>query len=850
MVRVTFHIEGKNKMHYDLNFVKDNDKADILDISALEFAFALSNLLYLLDCSAIQLKDEFNYICHEKSDQQNTKYEKDTINYDKKIKGLEIDRIIFFINFNLYIIKNLTSGNTCVYLDNIYDKEIIYIFEDHFPIFKDIIECMNEKKDILDGFIDYVYTEDYYKLTLKFGSKERINEDILKIEEYAGKKSKKIFESIDTYKNLLNNKYIFDFESKALFCNKDLENIENLEDNPKDDKDNNLKAVFLRRYFIYESFIEQKFEKMVKSNLDFSKKYENGEYTNAKDEQKRGDNLQELNKNILDPDKLAFFWEILYKEKIPACLQKEADLITVNSFKKLLKTFSEDFQKLAILKSILNKVTIITGGPGTGKTHTICCIILALILVNNINPGRIAIAAPTGKAANRIEESIDDFFRKTLNETVLKYLYDRSNNILSMNSEIEKNLDIDELLKQIKPETIHRLLGYRADSSSFKFYEKNPLEHDVVIIDEASMVDVSLMANLLFAIKEDSKLIIVGDANQLSSVEAGMVLSDIVQFYLRNYYKNKKLETKIDLFSLDEDDYILNSPLVILKKTFRQEEKTFAKELQEKLEDLIVLEGREVYSAAENLVSFIKDKNRLISLDMLDTGTKPGMKDNDEKIVELIKIISEKFPDYFNNSFFKEFQDKVFEVDNENNFLFKIENIDKNFINACYEHFRYLKFLSPVRYSRYGINYLNKTFMKILFRSKNQICKGFIPIPIMITKNDYDLNLFNGDIGFLLLTEERKQVFFEDGRIFELNSLTSWELAYFLTVHKSQGSEYDNIVLVLPEDSKHIEIIGLQMIYTALTRAKKDVYIFSDEESLTFALSKRVRRTTGLFQKI
>ncbi|HQJ40394.1 MAG TPA: ATP-binding domain-containing protein, partial [Exilispira sp.] len=75
-------------------------------------------------------------------------------------------------------------------------------------------------------------------------------------------------------------------------------------------------------------------------------------------------------------------------------------------------------------------------------------------------------------------------------------------------------------------------------------------------------------------------------------------------------------------------------------------------------------------------------------------------------------------------------------------------------------------------------------------------------------------------------------------------------LAYFLTVHKSQGSEYDNIVLILPEDSKNIEIIGLQMIYTALTRAKKDVYIFSDEESLLFALSKRVRRTTGLFQKI
>ena len=801
-------------MQNDTNLLKDKDLENILDISTLEFSFTLLNLIYLLDCSAIQLNEEFNNICCNKCKEKDMKDEK------QKILGLEIDKILFFINFNLYIMKNLTFGNTCVYLDNICSKEIIYIFESHLPIFKNIIECMNEKKNLLEDFIDYGYKEDYYTLTLKFGTKEKIVEDISKIEEYAGQKSKKIFESIERNRDFSKNILSFDFSKKALFYTKDLENIESLEFKQKDKKNHPVKAIFLRRYYIYESFIEDKFEKMVESNSVFS------------------------HKDILNIKKLSLFWELLYKEKIPAFLQRDQDLLPGESFSNLLKTFSEDFQKLAVLKSILNKVTIITGGPGTGKTYTICCIVLALILVKDIKPSRIAIAAPTGKAANRIEESIDNFFRKTLDQDVFKYLNKSSNNAL------QDNLNIDEFLIALKPKTIHRLLGYNLDNLSFKFSEKNPLDYDVVIVDEASMVDVALMANLLFAIKNDSKLIIVGDANQLSSVEAGMVLSDIVQHYLKNYSKNTKLTIQPDLFSQNTDENDLNMPLVILKKTYRQEEKTFAKELQEKLERMISSDEKEAYFLAEDLLSFIKGKNRLISLNMTNMGVITPLKDYDEKILDFIGIISEKFPDYFNNSFFREFQDKILNVNNENNFFIDSDNLDKNFISACYEHFRYLKFLSPIRYSRYGINYLNKTFMKIFLRLENPAYKGFIPIPIMITRNDYYLNLFNGDIGFLLLSKERKQVFFEDGRIFELNSLSSWELAYFLTVHKSQGSEYDNIVLILPEDSKNIEIIGLQMIYTALTRAKKDVYIFSDEESLLFALSKRVRRTTGLFQKI
>ncbi|MEO6818596.1 MAG: AAA family ATPase, partial [Ginsengibacter sp.] len=208
--------------------------------------------------------------------------------------------------------------------------------------------------------------------------------------------------------------------------------------------------------------------------------------------------------------------------------QQEIQLKNNTSLLKLLfqnndkKEEAVNWQLVAAITAALNNFTIITGGPGTGKTTTVAKI---LTLLSTVNPRlKIALAAPTGKAAARMAESL----KNTLN-----------------NTEIPVSNEIKQKFETLEPSTIHRLLGYKRKSIYFKHNQQNPLDYDVIIIDESSMIDVALFAKLLDAIGPKTKLILLGDKDQLASVEAGSLFGDLCQ-----------AQDKLNLFSKERIDFI------------------------------------------------------------------------------------------------------------------------------------------------------------------------------------------------------------------------------------------------------------------------------------------------------
>ncbi|HPC38462.1 MAG TPA: ATP-binding domain-containing protein, partial [Exilispira sp.] len=290
---------------------------------------------------------------------------------------------------------------------------------------------------------------------------------------------------------------------------------------------------------------------------------------------------------------------------------------------------------------------------------------------------------------------------------------------------------------------------------------------------------------------------------QLSSVEAGRVFSDLKDFFLLDI-KNK-----------------LNANIVELTKSYRYKAKSIIEESKEILYKILNSKNdEENKKQAECFVELMSKKERLIETEI-------------------------------NNNLFDRIK-KNFEEYNIKDFGLVISNIEADDrIKKQFELLRKFKFLSPLRLSKYGTFNINKSFANYLKKIKE---KQFIPI--IITKNNYQLNLFNGDIGIVEEENDEAYAYFENEekdeptRKFNLSSLSNWEPAYCLSVHKSQGSEFDIVVLFLPENIDRFEFITLELLYTAITRAKEDFYIVSAKHSLEKVLLKRTKRFTGLFTKL
>ena len=468
-----------------------------------------------------------------------------------------------------------------------------------------------------------------------------------------------------------------------------------------------------------------------------------------------------------------------------------SSLKSSNEFRKLIesrdKDLETDWQLVASTIAFLNNFSIITGGPGTGKTTTVAKV---LSLLYEENPELIVkLAAPTGKAAMRMKES------------------------LANNKEVPK--DYRQAITALQPYTLHRLLEYKYQSPYFKRNAEHPIDADVIIVDETSMIDVALFAKLIAAVKPETRLILLGDQNQLASVEAGSLLGDLCntvenknQFSVGLHSDLKRLLSEQELNTNKDDDQLLQDNLVELQHSYRFDENP----------------------------DFIKISEAVISNNK--TALKAFFTENsDEK-----KIIVDQA---YNETLFKNFI-KGYEA-----------YIEEEDIAKAIEKLNELRILSVIRHGNQGVAGLNAQVEKYL-QKKGRIDLSHVFYenrPVMVTRNHPELNLFNGDVGIV-----RKDKEFGKMKIWFINEeknvksyfpglLTEVETVYAMTVHKSQGSEFNQVLLVMPK-SEEVPILTRELLYTGITRAKQKLTIRGTKEVIMKASEGRVMRASGITNRI
>lgn len=447
-----------------------------------------------------------------------------------------------------------------------------------------------------------------------------------------------------------------------------------------------------------------------------------------------------------------------------------------------------DWQAIAAAAALHNYLTVLSGGPGTGKTTTVVKI-LALLLEQyselEKNPS-IALAAPTGKAAARLESSIES-------------------SIESLNTDAGIRNQIPS-----QAQTLHQLLGARRNSSTFRYNEDNPLPYDIIIIDEASMVDQALMSRLMEALLHDARLILIGDKDQLASVEAGSVLGSICAMdgnrVSRNFARElNEVTLKIPESNIENEPRALTDSIILLEKSYRFDKK----------------------SGIPALASAINKGQADKALNLLSEEDQEGIEflnftsfENFEK--GLKKVVAEYFKPLLSSK--------------EPEELFRI--------------LQYFRLLSPHRRGPLGVVYLNQKVESILIEDGliSRFDKWYHGKPVIINQNEYGLGLNNGDIGICFHSEEgEKQILFQKETGFREiapSRLPDYSTAYALTVHKSQGSEFDHVQLILP--NKISKVLTRELLYTAVTRSRNSISISGKEKVLIAAINAKLQRSSGL----
>ncbi len=421
----------------------------------------------------------------------------------------------------------------------------------------------------------------------------------------------------------------------------------------------------------------------------------------------------------------------------------------------------EDLQREAAKAVLTRRFTVISGGPGTGKTSTVARI-LALVAESAGDPvPRILLAAPTGKAAMRLKQSI---------------------------AQSMKGLPLTDFQRSLIPEdvtTIHRLLGVRTGKTEFHHTKANPLECDLIVVDEASMIDLPLMARLLEALPEDARVVLLGDRDQLASVEAGAVMADIC--------------AGVGNVRPDAE----RVPAVVqLTKSYRFGDQSGIGRLSR------LVHAGDGAGCLELLVSGQFNDVRWRSLPP-EAGFAQAFK----------RAVSDGFGG-----------------------LMRVTTPDEALVEL--ERFRVL---TPLRDGRYGVAALNRHAESVILSPGQGTFKA-----VMVTGNNYELGLYNGDTGVVSGTGPGPVACFTDIdkglRRFSLQRLPTHETAFAMTVHKSQGSEFDTVLLILPE--QYSPVLCRELLYTAITRAKKRLEIWGVEDVFCRTVERCVPRRSGLADRL
>ncbi|SDF67139.1 MULTISPECIES: exodeoxyribonuclease V subunit alpha [unclassified Duganella] len=472
-----------------------------------------------------------------------------------------------------------------------------------------------------------------------------------------------------------------------------------------------------------------------------------------------------------------------------------------------------DWQKIACAVAMRGKLGIITGGPGTGKTYTVARLLALLFATAGERQAglRVALAAPTGKAAARLKQSID---------TALDELADK----------VGGELPLRELAARMgAARTLHSLLGARPDTRAFQHNAGNQLEVDVLIVDEASMIHLEMMSALLAALPETATLILLGDKDQLASVEAGAVLGDLCHNaeagdYLPETLSYVHASTGQEIpAGFEGHGGPIAQQTVMLRESRRFGGPIGALALAVNSGDAaaavnVLREGRDARIAWTDLAQ---------SADLLQLALngRPGAEGGYRQYLQLVK-------------------NSPAEVD---------EIVQLAWVKSVLKAFESFRILCAVREGEWGVAGLNDAIEQKLQSAGllKRTGEWYVGRPVMVTRNDYATGVFNGDIGLTLPDPARPgalRVYFSEGetvRSVLATRLRNVETAFAMTVHKSQGSEFAHTAMVLPKDGGGM--LARELIYTGITRARDYFTLLTPNgQVLLDAIGQRTQRASGL----
>lgn len=466
-----------------------------------------------------------------------------------------------------------------------------------------------------------------------------------------------------------------------------------------------------------------------------------------------------------------------------------------SGLKRFFPDSADSEQKVAAATAVLRRLCVISGGPGTGKTTTLARILA--LLAEQAAPGKLAIglAAPTGKAAARVQDA--------------------------MRPALER-LDLDLFTRPSMPAeavTLHRLLGARPGSVHYRFHRGNPLPLDVLVLDEASMVDLALTAQLVEALPPQARLILLGDKDQLASVEAGAVMGDICRSagYSQAFARRLASVASVPVGQIRKSRTPaspLSDSIAFLERSYR-----FGRDSGIATLARLVNEGR-----GEDALALLKSGQHD---DLAWASIAPA-----ELRSRLKEVVARMRP--------------YFEAIRANE--------PPETILACLNQFR---LLCAHRSGRFGVAAINRAIEQLL-ESEHLVSTRdtwYSGRPIMITRNDYNLRLFNGDIGIALCEPGaggRLKVFFPDEkggvRAVAPGRLPEHETVYAMTIHKTQGSEFAQVLIILPSEPS--PVMSRELVYTGITRATARVEIWCSEAAFCAAVQRRLVRASGLHEKL
>ncbi|VFP88644.1 exodeoxyribonuclease V subunit alpha [Candidatus Erwinia haradaeae] len=455
-----------------------------------------------------------------------------------------------------------------------------------------------------------------------------------------------------------------------------------------------------------------------------------------------------------------------------------------------------NFQKISVAVALTRKIAIISGGPGTGKTTTVTKFLASFIELSS-KPQSIKVVSPTGKSALKLSEALGNAIK-----------------------ELKAS---DHILRSFPREavTLHRLLDIIPNSHYCRFCAENPLKIDVLVIDEASMIDLAMMSRLITALPHHARVLFLGDRNQLASIEAGSVFSDFC-YHAENYYSFARAEQLARLTGcklskqIANQNNLIGDMICVLTKNYRFKRSSGIGQLA------LAVNNGQVQHTEKILNGKFSDVCRIAIRCKTDYQ-------------KLLESCSEGYSAYLS--------------------LIHAGAKPYQVLTA----FRCFQVLCAVHNGLFGAIELNKYIENMLHqvglirKDLSVMQEWYIGRPVMIMSNDQDMQLFNGEVGIAMEDCDREiKVWFllSNGNIAAVKTcfLPLHDTAFAMTIHKSQGSEFDHAVVILP--NQIIPILTRQLVYTAITRAKKKLTIYSKKLIFESAVRACVSRQSGLRDRI